>query len=43
MKDKFLNRLGMFQTTLTTLNSDTHKPVWFQQPPVAFTVKVAAA
>jgi hypothetical protein len=33
----------MFQTTLTTLNSATNKPVWFQQPPVGFTSEVAVA
>ena len=42
MKGAFLNRLNMFKTTLGTLNSSEHKPVWFQQAPQIFTAKVAA-
>ena len=43
MKSEFTNRLGMFNTALTTLNLAKHKPAWFNQPPAVFTVKVAAA
>lgn len=43
MKDEFVNRMGMFKTTLTTLNSAEHKPIWFNLPPVIFTTKVATA
>lgn len=41
MRDEFTNRLGMFQTCITTLNSTEHKPAWFQLPPAVFTTKVA--
>ncbi len=41
MRDEFLNRLAMFQTSLNTLNSTEHKPAWFNQNPPQFTVKVA--
>jgi hypothetical protein len=43
MKNEFTNRLGMFNTSLTTLNTDEHKPVWFQKDPKIFTAKVAEA
>ena len=43
MQDVFINRLGMFNTTLDTLNEAGHKAVWFQQAPVIFTTKVAQA
>src|SRR5439155_18368681 len=43
VKDEFTNRMGMFKTSLTTLNSATNKPVWLNQPPVVFTTKVADA
>ena len=43
MKDEFTNRLGMFDTTLLNLNKAANRAVWFQQPPVVFTTKVAAA
>ncbi len=41
MRDEFVNRLAMFQTSLNTLNSAEHKPTWFNQNPPKFTVKVA--
>ena len=43
MKNEFTNRLGMFNTSLITLNTDAHKPVWFQKDPKIFTAKVAEA
>lgn len=43
MQDEFANRIGMFQTTLGTLNSPANQPVWSGQPPVIFTTKVAQA
>src|SRR5439155_16716732 len=43
VKDEFTNRMGMFKTSLTTLNSAANKPVWLNQPPVVFTAKVADA
>jgi hypothetical protein len=43
MKNEFTNRLGMFNTSLTTLNKDPFKAVWFQQDPKIFTAKVAEA
>src|SRR5262245_20892402 len=43
MEDVFTNRLGMFDTSMGVLISDTYKPVWFQQPPVIFTTKVGKA
>lgn len=43
MRDEFTNRLGMFDTTLANLNKPANKAVWFQQPPVVFTAKVADA
>ena len=42
MKGAYLNRLNMFKTTLGTLNSPEHKPVWTNQPPQIFAAKVAA-
>jgi hypothetical protein len=42
MRDEFLNRLAMFQTSLNTLNSTEHKPTWFNQNPPRFTTKVGA-
>lgn len=41
MKAEFINRLGMFNTSIVTLNVDVHKVVWFQQDPKIFTTKVA--
>ena len=43
MQDEFVNRLGMFQTALGTLNDPANQPVWSGQPPVIFTTKVAQA
>ena len=43
MKDEFVNRLGMFRTTLGTLNRAEYKPVWENQPPAVFATKVEAA
>ena len=43
MRDEFTNRMGSFKTTLTTLDKAENKPVWFNQPPVVFTAKVADA
>jgi hypothetical protein len=43
MKNEFTNRLGMFNTSVTTLNKDSHKAVWFQQDPKIFTTKVTEA
>ena len=43
MRDEFTNRLGAFDTTLANLNKAANKSVWFQQPPVVFTAKVADA
>ena len=43
MKNELTNRLGMFNTSLTTLNKDTYKAVWFQKDPKIFTAKVAEA
>jgi hypothetical protein len=41
MRDEFTNRLGAFDTTLANLNKPANQAVWFQQPPVVFTTKVA--
>lgn len=43
MKNDLTNRLGMFNTSLTMLNKDEHKAVWYQQDPKIFTAKVAEA
>lgn len=43
MQDEFVNRLGMFRTSLGTLDRPDYKPIWQDQPPVIFTTKVAAA
>lgn len=43
MRDEFVNRLAMFQTSLGTLNAPQHKPLWSQQPPMIFTKKVDVA
>jgi hypothetical protein len=43
MRNEFTNRSGMFNTSLTTLNKDAYKAVWFQQDPKIFTTKVAEA
>ena len=43
MKNEFTNRLGMFNTSLTTLNTEAYKAVWFQKDPKIFTTKVADA
>ena len=43
MKDEFTNRLGAFDTSLANLNKAENKAVWFNQPPVIFTAKVADA
>ena len=42
MKNEFINRLTMFQTSLGVLQSDDRKAVWFQQDPKVFTDKVAS-
>ena len=43
MQDEFVNRLGMFQTALGTLNDPANRPVWSGPPPVNFTMKLAQA
>ncbi len=43
MQDEFVNRLGMFQTALGTLNDPANQSVWSGQPPVIFTTKVGQA
>ena len=35
MKAEFTNRLGMFNTALTTLSLGKYKSVWLNQPPAA--------
>ena len=43
MQDEFVNRLGLLQTALGTLNDSANPPVWTGQPLVIFTTRVAQA
>lgn len=43
MRDEFTNRRTMFRNTLHTLDEPPQKSVWFNQPPLVFTPKVADA
>jgi hypothetical protein len=43
MKDTYTNRLDSFRTTLVYLDQPANKAVWFNQPPVRFTTRVAEA
>jgi hypothetical protein len=43
MDSEFVNRLGMFNTALDTLNGAEFKPTWYEKQPKIFTLKVAQA
>lgn len=43
MQDEFVNRIGMLRTSMGTLNEPARRAVWFEQPPLIFTTRVAEA
>lgn len=43
MTNEFTNRLDSFRTTLTFLDQPANRALWFNQPPVRFTTRVAEA